>query len=109
MYIVLAPGITVISIINTTLTTISLSWTDANGTVDSYEVMWKSTSGECPDVNEGNVTITDDSTSYTIMELEKGNRYNITVTATNVAGSTTSDSVIAMTGEEGKGLVTLCD
>ena len=107
VYTVTAPGMPVTSISNTTLTTISLSWTTASGTVDSYEVMWeRDTSGECPDVVEGNATVIDGSNSYTIMRLEKGNRYTITVTATNIAGSTTSDSVTGVTGEAGEGLVT---
>ena len=106
MYIVTAPGMPVTSISNTTLTTISLSWITASGTVDSYEVMWeRDTSGECPDVVEGNASVIDGSNSYTIMRL-KGNRYTITVTATNIAGSTTSDSVTGVTGEAGEGLVT---
>ena len=107
MYTVTAPGMPVTSISSTTLTTISLSWTTASGTVDSYEVMWeRDTSGECPDVVEGNATVIDGSNSYTIMRLEKGNRYTITVTTTNIAGSTTSDSVTGVTGEAGEGLVT---
>ena len=101
-----APGISTISVNSTTLTTISLSWSVASGTVDSYEVLWETdTTRECPDGDEGNVTITNGSTSYTIMKLKKGNRYNITVTATNVAGSTTSSIVTAMTVEAGEGLV----
>ena len=105
VYTLTAPGMPVTSISNTTLTTISLSWTTASGTVDSYEVMWKKdTSGECPDVV--NATVIDGSNSYTIMGLDKGNRYTITVTATNIAGSTTSDSFTGVTGEAGEGLVT---
>ena len=107
MYTVTAPGMPVTSISITTLTTISLSWTTASGTVDSYEVMWeRDTSRECPDVVEGNATVIDGSNSYTIMRLEKGNRYTITVTATNIAGSATSDSVTGVAGEAGEGLVT---
>ena len=107
VYTVTAPGMPVISISSTTLTTISLSWTIASGTVDSYEVMWeRDTSRECPDVDEGNATITNGSVSYFNVELEEDSNYTITVTATNTAGSTTSDSVTGVTGEAGEGLVT---
>ena len=87
-------------------TTISLSWSVPSGSVvDSYEVVWeRDTSGECPDEDEGSVTITDGSTSYTITGLEEDSSYTITVTATNVAGSAVSDPVTGMTWEAGEGL-----
>ena len=92
---------------STTPTTISLSWTTASGTVNSYEVMWeKDTSRECPAVDENSATITGGSTSYTISGLEEDSSYTITVTATNAAGSAVSVPVTAMTGEAGEGLVT---
>ena len=91
---------------STTPTTISLSWTAANGTVDSYEVMWeRDTSGECPDVDEGSATISGSSTSHTISGLEEDSNYTITVTAINTAGSAVSVPVTAVTGEAGEGLV----
>ena len=63
-------------------------------------MMWeRDISGECPDVDEGNVTITNGSTNYNITELEAGSNYIIAVIATNVAGSAISDSVILMTRE----------
>ena len=91
---------------STSATTISLSWSVPSGSeVDSYEVMWeRDTSGECPDEDEGSVTITDGSTSYTITELEEDSNYTITVTATNAAGSAVSDPVTGMTGKAGEGL-----
>ena len=107
MYTVTAPGMPVLSISNTTLTIISLSWTTASGTVDSYEVMWeRDTSRECPDVDEGNATITNGSVSYFNVELEEDSNYTITVTATNAAGSAVSVPVTGMTGEAGEGLMT---
>ena len=94
-----APMLTVES---TTATTISLSWTSAGSVVDSYEVMWeRDTSGECPDEDEGSTTITDGSTSYTIMEVEEDSTYTITVTASNVVGSAVSESVSGVTEEAG--------
>ena len=92
---------------STTPTTISLSWTAADGTADSYEVTWeRDTSGECPDVDEGNATITGNYTSYTISGLEEDSNYTITVTATNALGIAVSVPVTAVTGEAGEGLVT---
>ena len=68
-------------------------------------MMWqRDTSGECSDVGEGSTTLTDDSTlSYIIMGLEEDSSYSITVTATNVAGSSAvSVAVAAMTLEAGE-------
>ena len=92
---------------STTPNTISLSWTTASGTVNSYEVMWeRDTSGECPGMDEGSVTITGGSTSYTILRLEEDSSYTITVTATNAVGSAVSVPVTAITLKAGEGLVT---
>ena len=105
LHTVLAPVMPDTSVGTTTSTTISFSWTTAGSVVDSYEVMWKrGTSGKCPDGDEGNATITDRSTSYTIAGLEEDSSYTITVTATNAAGSAVSVPVIGMTGEAGEGL-----
>jgi len=74
-----------------TATTISLSWSVPSGSVvDSYEVVWE---------RSGSATITDGSTSYTISGLEEDSSYTITVTATNVAGSTFSCPVTLITEE----------
>ena len=92
---------------STTPTTISLSWTAASGTVNSYEVTWeRDTSGECPAVDEDSATITGGSTSYTISGQEEDSNYIITVTATSAASSSVSVPVTAMTGEAGEGLLT---
>ena len=94
-----------VTVNSTAATAISLSWTSAGSVVDSYEVMWeRDTSGECSDEDEGNVTITDGSLSYTITGLEEDSNYTINVTATNAAGSAVSDPVTGMTGEAGEGL-----
>ena len=67
-------------------------------------MMWqRDTSGECSYEDEGSTTITDGSTSYDIMRLEDDSGYTITVTATNVAGSSVvSDAVTATTQEAGE-------
>ena len=94
----------------TTATSISLSWTSAGSEVDSYEVMWqRDTSGECPDEDEGSISLTDGSTSYDIMGLEEDSSYSITVTASNAAGSSAvSNTVTAMTLEAGEVKFVLC-
>ena len=62
-------------------------------------MVWqRDTSGECPDEDKGNSTITDGSTNYDIMGLEEDSSYSISVTANNVAGSSAvSNTVTAMT------------
>ena len=85
---------------STTSTSITISWSISSDTVvDSYEVMWSSV--QCPnDRDEDNHTITDGSTSYTIDNLRGGTSYNITVIATNTAGSS-NDTTTAKTMEGG--------
>ena len=69
-------------------------------------MMWqRDTSGGCPDEDEGNATLTDGSTSYTIMELEENSSYTITVTAMNSVGTKTSNTTTAITPEAGRSLV----
>ena len=96
-----APVLSVIGL--TTATTISLSWTSAGSVVDSYEVMWqRDTSGDCPDGDEGSMSITDGSTSYMITGLEEDSSYSITVEAINSIGMATSNTATGMTQEAGK-------
>ena len=71
--------------------------------MDSYEVTWeRDTSGECPDVDEGNAAVNGSSTSHTITQLEEGSTYTIKITAINVAGNVTSIPVTEMTQETGE-------
>ena len=93
--------LTISMVQTTTATSITISWSISSDSVDSYEVMWSS--DQCPnDVDEGNATITDGSTSYTINNLREGTSYNITVTATNIAGtSLPSEQVTIQTIEIG--------
>ena len=87
----------------TTATSITISWSvSIDSVVDSYEVMWSS--DQCPnDVDEGDTIINDGSTvTYTINALRGGTSYNITVIATNAAGtSLPSDTIAVKTMEEG--------
>ena len=87
----------------TTATTITISWTSAGSEGVSYVVMWE-TSLTCTGFNDmDSTTITDDSTSYDITELEEDSTYSITVTASNSAGSSAvSNTVTAMTMEAGE-------
>ena len=94
------PGQPIISVDNTTTTSIALSWILPIGSVvDSYEVTW--TSDECPDdIHNGSITIT--NTSHIIGSLRVGTSYSITVSATNSVGTAYGDSVTGETQGMGK-------
>ena len=63
-----------------------LTWTSAGSESVIYEVMWSS--NQCPDdVDEGSTTITDGSTTYTIINLRGGTLYIVNVTASNGVNS----------------------
>ena len=88
----------------TTATTITISWTNDDPMVTSYEVMWeRDTSIKCTGFSDtDSTTITDGSTSYDITGLEEDSTYSITVTASNSAGSSAvSNTVTPMTMEAG--------
>ena len=89
------PGQPIISVDNTTTTSISFSWSvPSDSVVESYEVMW--TADECPDnIHNGSITMT--NISHIIGGLRVGTSYSITVSATNSVGTAyNGDSV---TGE----------
>ena len=89
----------------TTATTITISWTNDDPMVTSYEVMWQTDDvGECSGGSDmDSITINDGSTSYDITDLEEDSTYSITVTASNSAGSSeVSNTVTAMTMEAGE-------
>ena len=91
-----APSQPSVTVISSTATTISLSWSVPSGSVvESYEVKW-----ERNDSNNS-TTITDGSTSYTIRGLEAEANYTITARASNGAGSAVSDPVTGTTGRAG--------
>ena len=95
------------SIVTVCTSLILFNWSNTGSEVDSYTVTWeRDTARECPDVDEGSVTITGGSISYTILRLQEDSNYTITVAATNAAGSTVSVPVTGMTGEAGEELET---
>ena len=87
-----------------TATFIRITGSDPSGSVvTGFEVEWqRDTSVGCSDVNERTISVNGDFTSYTISGLEPGNRYTITVTVFNSAGTTVSNTVTAMTPEAGE-------
>ena len=80
----------------------AISWTSSGPVVERYEVYWeRDTSGECSNENQGN-TVTDGfTTSYEITDLFSVSRYNVTVRATNAAGSAVSNEFYITTTETG--------
>ena len=76
--------------------------------VTGYVVQWqRDISLVCPGLSDdGSIPVTSSSfTGHTIIGLEPGNRYAITVTVYNGAGSgPVSDAVTAMTTATGKAL-----
>ena len=69
-----------------------------------FVVEWqRDTSVGCSDVNERTISESEEFTIYTITGLEPGNRYTITVTVSNSAGTApVSNTVTAMTLETGE-------
>ena len=66
-------------------------------------MMWqRDTSGDCPDVDEGNTILTDGSTSYNITGLQEYSNYTITVMAMNTIDTATSNNITEITQETGK-------
>ena len=70
-----------------TISSITLSWSFASGTVDFWEVVWRENEGN---QISGRITVT----YYTIYGLKTNTSYSITVRATNVIGTTESNSII---------------
>ena len=72
--------------------------------VTGFVVEWqRDTSVGCSDVNGRSISETGAFTSYTITGLEPGNRYSITVTVSNSAGTApVSNTITAMTPEAGE-------
>ena len=88
-----------------TATTITVTGSVSSGSVvTGFEVEWqRDTSVGCSDVNERTIPVNGAFTSYTITGLEPGNRFTITVTVSNSAGTApVSNTVIAMTLETGE-------
>ena len=105
IYLILIVEAPVLTAGTTTATTITISWTNDDPMVTSYEVMWETDDvGGCSGGSDmDSTTVTDGSTSYDITELEEDSTYSITVTAFNSAGiSAVSNTVTAMTMEAGE-------
>ena len=85
----------VLSVITTSATSISLSWTSTDSEAISYEVMWETDDiGGCSGVRDMNSTIlTEGSSSYAIMGLEEDSSYSITLTVSSPKAAETRDSV----------------
>ena len=88
----------------TIVTTTTITITGSGSVVTGFVVEWqRDTSVGCSDVNEGTISVNGDFTIYAIMGLEPGNRYTITVTVSNSAGTApVSSPVTAMTPEAGE-------
>ena len=76
----------------------------SDSVVIGFVVEWqRDTSVGCSDEDERTISENGDLTSYTITGLEPGNRYTITVTVSNSAGTAPdSNTVTAMTPEAGE-------
>ena len=85
----------VLSVITTSATSISLSWTSTDSDDVSYEVMWDTDDiGGCSGITDMNsTTVTDGSTSYDIIGLEEDSSYSITLTVSSPKAAETSDRV----------------
>ena len=60
----------------------------------------------CSNKDQATIIVSGDSISYEITRLEEGNRYTITVNASNAAGNgSASNAVTTMTEERGEELI----
>ena len=67
----------------------------------SFEVRWqRDTLVGCSDVDEDTVSVIGAFISYTVIGLEPGNRYTITVTVSNNAGSGPVSNAVSARTEE---------
>ena len=94
----------VLSVIATSATYISLSWTSADSEDVRYEVMWETDDiGGCSGVRDMNsTTITDGSSSYAIKGLEEDSSYSITVSSPKAAETSDRVNITVKTLEAGK-------
>ena len=91
------PGQPSIILVAKCATSLNLTWNVSNKTDVTYTVEWKKR-GYLAENQESNGSITTNDTSYSITGLEKGSKYNITVSAGEL-----SNTVSAVTIEKGSG------
>ncbi|CAI8022658.1 hypothetical protein GBAR_LOCUS13297, partial [Geodia barretti] len=90
-----APGQVFVSVSSITATSISLSWSVSSGRVASWEVVWRPTD-RGTDSTSGPLS----GTTYTILQLDPSTIYTLTVSATNVAGTTDSTPILFSTASD---------
>ena len=99
------PSAAVFSGTSPSSTAITITGSVSSGTVVTrFEVRWqRDTSVGCSYENEGTIFVDGPFSSYQISGLEPGNRYTITVTVSNTAGTApASNSVTETTLETGR-------
>ena len=89
---------------SSTSTSLTISWALAEGvTADNYTIFHSNTNTDCfnitPDVDGSDGGIID--TIYTLIDLEEGTEYSITVTATLMGEEVGTDTMIATTHSTG--------
>ena len=82
------------SVSSITATSISLSWSVSSGRVASWEVVWRPTD-RGTESTSGPLS----GTTYTILQLDPSTIYTLTLSATNVAGTTDSTPILVSTGK----------
>ena len=75
--------------------------------VTGFVVHWQRDMGiGCSNKDQATIIVSGGSISYVVTGLEEGNRYTITVNASNSAGTgSASDAVTTMTEERGEELI----
>ena len=89
----------IIILVAKSVTSLNINWEVTNATDDTYTVEWKRR-GCLAENKENSGSITTNDTSYSIIGLKEGSKYNITVSA-----GTLSNTVSAVTIEKGQGVV----
>ena len=69
--------------------------------MDSYIVMWERVAGGCPAGSVSSMTVSNNTTNYTITDLEEGSNYSITVQAHNSVGHGDSERLHSTTQTTG--------
>ena len=66
----------------------------------TYEVMWqRSAHEECPYDDHGGAVIPNGAFTYEITNLQEKSAYSVSVSVTNAAGTSTSNTVTTMTSD----------